>query len=189
MGLFDRFRPDRHPQEDDVRGETAAVPLASPAAQQPIDRFQAPARPMVDPRNVVSPLTRERVQRICDEQKWNYEVDGDGDVAGSWNGEPFYFIVAGDHDEILQVSSRLNRPIEEFEVETARQFVDDWHRDKIWPKLALGQDSEGVIRLHATFAVDYEYGVADSQILQQLLCAIGTVGNAYDALRDTLETA
>lgn len=188
MGLFDRFRPDHRAQDDGVRDEAVNVPLAAPA-QQPIDSFQAPARPIADPRNVVAPLTRERVRRVCDDQQWKYEVDEDGDVAGSWNGEPFYFIIAGDHDEILQVSSRLTRPIEEFEVDTARQFVDDWHRDKIWPKLALGQDSEGTIRLHATFAVDYEYGVADSQILQQLLCAIGTVGNAYDALKDTLETA
>ncbi len=137
------------------------------------------ARESADP---IRPISQERIAALLDGQGWHYQIDDEGDLGGVWNGNSFYFLLTGQDQELLQVLGYLRPRIPAEQVEALRQFVEDWHRDHFWPKCyVLDDPDDGSLRLAATVTIDHEQGATDAQLLQHLLCGLGTSGQVFSA--------
>ncbi|MDR0989931.1 MAG: YbjN domain-containing protein [Propionibacteriaceae bacterium] len=131
---------------------------------------------------VPAPLSRERIEQALQRHSWSYQVDSDGDVGGIWNGNTFYFFVTGEQDEILHIQSRWHVTLDIDQRLEALQAIDDWHRERLWPKAYTQVDDRGNVIIVAEHAVDWEFGLTDDQLFQTLLCAVAASLGLFDYL-------
>lgn len=131
---------------------------------------------------VNAPLSQERLKGILDSQGHHWFVDKDGDLGGSWQCGMFYFIITGRQKEILHIQMQWKGTLPIDALDEVRQFIASWHREKLWPKCYHRIDDQGAIRISCENNVDWEYGATDSQLLQQIRCALATADSFCSAL-------
>lgn len=134
----------------------------------------------------VRPISQARIEHVLTQEGYVYTIDEDGDVGGRWDHTFVYFFLQGQNREILNVSGRFLIPIPEEQVEDARLFIEDWHRDHIWPKAYMITASDGSHLVCGDVTLDHEKGVSDAQLRQHAQCGIGTLCQCFEALRDSL---
>ncbi len=120
-----------------------------------------------------TPLTRSRITRYLDSHEFSYAIDDDGDPTGSWEGNLFWFLCLGRAGEILQVRGRWDRTLPLAQRSAARLVLNDWNRDRIWPKVySRVEDDE--LAVYAEVSADLEAGADDAQLRQLLDCGLST---------------
>jgi len=130
-------------------------------------------------------LTRDRVARYLDGRGYRFVVDDDGDLTGTWDGSRFWFLLLGDHEEILQVRGRWNRTLPVEQRRSLALAVNDWNRERIWPKVYVRDEEDG-LALYSEVSVDLEHGATDSQLAQAVACGLGTGVQMFSALEGLL---
>ena len=138
-------------------------------------------RPHGRPRQRTRPLTVDRVEAYLVGQGYHVTRDADGDLTGTWDGDRFWFLLLGEHGEILQVRGRWHRTLPEARRTAALLAVNDWNRERIWPKAYVRSEDEGTA-VYAETSVDLEHGVTDDQLGQLLACGLGTGVQFFAAL-------
>lgn len=122
---------------------------------------------------VPEPITRERVEAYLRAHQYHFEIDGDGDVTGVWDGNQLWFLLLGEDAEVLQVRGRWHNALGAPNRLSVLRAVNDWNRDRIWPKVYLRDEEPGLV-LYAEVSVDLEHGATDAQLSQYLGCGIAT---------------
>ncbi|MHA3947389.1 type III secretion system chaperone family protein [Cellulomonas bogoriensis] len=146
----------------------------------PLRRQPAPVGP--DPARLVPhPLDAARVREYLTGQGYSVAVDEDGDLTGTWDGDRFWFMLLGEKKEILQVRGRWQRTLPPGRRAAALLAVNDWNRERIWPKVYLRDEEDGTA-LYAEVSVDLEHGVSDAQLAQLVACGLGTGVQFFSAL-------
>ena len=130
-------------------------------------------------------LTRERIADYLVGRGYRFVVDDDGDLTGTWDGSRFWFLMLGEQQEILQVRGRWHRSLPLDQRATASLAVNDWNRERIWPKAYL-REEEGVLALYSEVSADFEPGVTDVQLAQLLACGLGTGVQMFSTLEALL---
>ena len=106
------------------------------------------------------PLSRERIADYLIGRGYRFVVDDDGDLTGTWDGSRFWFLLLGEQQEILQVRGRWHRTLQLDQRDAAALAVNDWNRERIWPKAYL-REEEGVLALYSEVSADFEPGVTE----------------------------
>ncbi len=132
-----------------------------------------------------TPVTRARIEQYLAQHDYSFELDSDGDVTGLWDGNQLWFLLLGEDTEVLQVRGRWQKALAGEDRATALRAINDWNRDRIWPKVYLRQEEPG-LALYAEVSVDLEHGVTDAQLSQYLECGIATSGMALNSIPPTL---
>ncbi|PZR55553.1 YbjN domain-containing protein [Xylanimonas oleitrophica] len=142
-------------------------------------RPQAPAAPVLAgaPQRPV-PLTAQRVGDDLARRGYRFRIDDDGDVTGTWDGNRFWFLLLGDHDEILQVRGRWAGAVSSRARLAVLQAVNDWNRERIWPKVYVREEDDG-LALYAEVSVDFEHGATDDQIAATVSCGLVTAAQFF----------
>ena len=125
-------------------------------------------------------LSRDRIEAALRANDWHYQVDEDGDLCGLWGDNLFYFFATGEQHEILYVRGRWHHSIDLERRTEAREVIDDWHRDRLWPKGFTRVNDEGELRVFGELVIDFENGVTDAQLEHSLRCAISTTLQLFD---------
>lgn len=128
------------------------------------------------------PITRDRLVSIFEDNGWKYYIDNEGDLGGNWDDNQFYFLLRGEDGEILHIQSMWHMTPNIDRLEEVRSFIEQWHREHLWPKCYHRISDEGRIRVFCENTVDHELGATDAQLLQQIHCALGTATSFYDEL-------
>lgn len=163
--------PPRHvePREDDA----AALP-------------PAPAPPPA-PREGVRPITRERIEACLREQGYRYRVGADSTLIGNWDGDSFVISLIGEREDILQVRGTWHGTIEADLAPGIAHVVNDWNRDRIWPKVYTRPVSGG-LQAVTEVSMDLAPGATDLQITEAIACGLGTGVQFFASLTDLLAT-
>jgi hypothetical protein len=127
------------------------------------------------------PLTRERVEAYLVDRGYSVTFDEDGDITGTWDGHRFWFMLVGEEHEVLQVRGRWRRTLPYARRTAALLAVNDWNRERIWPKVYLRDEEDGTA-LYTEVSVDLEHGVTDDQLAQMIACGLGTGVQFFSAL-------
>ena len=127
------------------------------------------------------PLDGARVEAYLVGQGYHVMRDEDGDLTGTWDGDRFWFLMLGDHQEVLQVRGRWHRTLQEHHRAAVLLAVNDWNRERIWPKAYL-RTGEGEVTVYGEVSVDLEHGVTDQQLAQMVGCGLGTSVQFFAAL-------
>ncbi|MFE5311262.1 YbjN domain-containing protein [Isoptericola sp. NPDC056605] len=139
---------------------------------------RAPSRPRgTAPR----PLSHARVADDLSRRGYRFRTDDDGDVTGTWDGNRFWFLLLGDHDEILQVRGRWAGTVPEGARLAVLQAVNDWNRERVWPKVYARAEGEG-LALYAEVSVDFEHGATDEQLAATVSCGLVTSSQFFSTV-------
>lgn len=149
-------------------------------------RSRGHERPLPQPSSAAPALTQERLKGLLDSREWSWFVDNEGDLGGIWDGNTFYFMLHGDEGSILHISGVLNRRISMDRLDEVRDFIRQWHHDRLWPKVAHRVTDTGELRIQAENTVDWRVGASDPQLLQQIDCALATASGFFEALIERL---
>lgn len=147
-----------------VLPETTARPDARP------DR-PAARRPSV--LDVPTPVTRDRVASYLGSRGYTSRLDEDGDITGTWDGNRFWFMLLGADKDIIQVRGRWHRPLAESHRVATLQIVNDWNRDRIWPKAYVRREN-GALSLYTEHSVDFGAGATQDQVDQTVAGGLST---------------
>ena len=132
------------------------------------------------------PLSAQRVGDDLARRGYRFRIDEDGDVTGTWDGNRFWFLLLGDHEEILQVRGRWAGAVPPHTRLAVLQAANDWNRERIWPKVYAREEGEG-LALYAEVSVDFEYGATDDQLAATVSCGLVTASQFFGSL-STLTT-
>ncbi|MBB4072166.1 YbjN domain-containing protein [Leucobacter sp. OH2974_COT-288] len=135
---------------------------------------------------MLKPVASERVETLLKEMNYSYGRDDENDLMGLWDGNVFYFLAPPSGD-LLQIMSFFRHDFAAQHEEQLRDFIDEWHRTKYWPRLTMlrvGED-ESELRIRADHGVHYEHGASDEQLRLQINCALQTALRSYSALTQT----
>lgn len=134
---------------------------------------------------VPTPISRDRLEEIFKQRGFHYFIDSDGDLGGDWDDHRFYFLFFGPQREILQVRAFYSRPLHIEARPTVLSVLDNFHRDKLFPKLYT-RIEEDKLKVYAEHSCDYEHGATNAQIDLHLTCGISTSLEAFKLLDNTL---
>ncbi|MEU2199352.1 YbjN domain-containing protein [Isoptericola sp. NPDC019482] len=130
---------------------------------------------------VPRPLSRTRVADDLTRRGYRFRTDDDGDVTGTWDGNRFWFLLLGDHDEILQVRGRWAGTVPEGARLAVLQAVNDWNRERVWPKVYARPEGEG-LALYAEVSADFEHGATDEQLAATVSCGLVTSSQFFSTV-------
>lgn len=120
-------------------------------------------------------LSKQRIEDILRKNEWAYETDDDGDLSGVWDSWPFWFVLHGENKEILQIVCRCTRDFEPDQLQTLQRELDDWNREKLWPRAYYRTHPDtGELSVFGDNVIDHEMGLTDDQLEQHIRCSIGT---------------
>lgn len=143
-------------------------------------RHGRPAGPHLAPQRP-RPLDSARVEAYLVGQGYHVLRDEDDDLTGSWDGDRFWFLLLGERREILQVRGRWHRTLPLHRRGSALLAVNDWNRERIWPKAYL-RTEEDEVAVYAEVSFDLEHGATDDQLAQLVACGLGTGVQLFAAL-------
>lgn len=132
----------------------------------------------------LAPLSKDRIKAGLEREGWSYGVDSDGDIGGGWEYASFYFFVNGKDDELLCIRGTWRGQLPGTELGRAIELCNAWNSEKLWPKTYARLDEEGNVRVHTEHNVDYEQGITDGQLSQQLICAVNTGMSFFEQINE-----
>jgi Putative bacterial sensory transduction regulator len=135
-------------------------------------------------RERATPLTRDRIAAYLLSRGYRFLLDDDGDLTGTWDGSRFWFLLLGEHAEVLQVRGRWHRTLPTSRRTSVLLAANDWNRERIWPKVYV-REEDGELALYSEVSVDLENGVTATQLAQLIACGLGTGVQMFTVL-DTL---
>lgn len=135
-----------------------------------------------------TPLTRDRVAAYLRRRGYKFVVDAEGDLTGTWDDNRFWFLLLGDHEEILQIRGRWQRQLPAGQRRALALALNDWNRERIWPKVYL-REEEDELALYSEVSIDLEHGATESQLAQAIACGLGTGVKMFDSLAGLLPPA
>jgi hypothetical protein len=139
-------------------------------------RDATPRRELRDtgtPGDTAWPLDMTRIEEYLASKDFRFVRDADGDVTGNWDDNRFWFMLLGGRQEIVQVRGRWDKPIPLADRSLALHVVNDWNRERIWPKVYLRTEDES-LALYCEVSADFSAGATDAQLAQLLACGLGT---------------
>ena len=128
-------------------------------------------------------MTGARVESSLVDRGYRVQRDQDGDLTGTWDGNRYWFLLLGEHHEILQVRGRWHRTLTIERRTAALLALNDWNRERLWPKVYL-REEDGATALYAEVSVDLEHGATDDQLAQLVACGLGTGVQFFATLAD-----
>jgi hypothetical protein len=137
------------------------------------------------PDQVVLPVTRDRIERSLRQNGYRFRLEPDGSITGNWDGNHFGIALVGPKAAILQVRGTWSRTIEVELAPGIAHVVNDWNRDRIWPKVYTRVGSGG-LHLYTEVSLDVGAGATDAQIAEALACGLGTGVQFFTLLTDLL---
>lgn len=162
-----------------ARGAGRAVEgsLARRRAAAPRPATTRPGRGRVGPARPRS-LSAARVADDLTRRGYRFRTDSDGDITGTWDGNRFWFLLLGDHSEILQVRGRWAGSVTPTSRLSVLQTVNDWNRERVWPKVYTRPEGDG-LALYAEVSVDFEHGATDEQLAATVSCGLVTASQFF----------
>ena len=124
------------------------------------------------------PLTVQRIADDLSRRGYKFRVDNDGDVTGTWDGNRFWFLLLGEHHEILQIRGRWAGNVQAASRLSVLQATNDWNRERIWPKVYARTETYG-LTLYSEVSVDFEHGATDDQLAQTVSCGLVTAAQFF----------
>jgi len=131
------------------------------------------------------PLTRARIAAFLDGEGYKHVMDDDGDLAASWNGNPFWIIVSGELEEVLQVRGRWATTVPVDARTSLLHVVNGWNRDRFWPKAYVREEGDR-LALYGEGSTDLAHGVTDDQLARFVLTGLATTLQLFDHVAATL---
>lgn len=134
-----------------------------------------------------SKFTKERVVSYFLSEGYKFSHDEDGDLLGIWDGHPFWFLFLSPNSDFLQVRGSWHRKVSHQNRHLMMHTMNDWNRDRIWPKAYIREDSDGTENsIYSETTFDFSEGVSDLQLHYSIDYALQTALQFFTHLNGVL---
>lgn len=138
------------------------------------------------PPDDVRPVTAQRILATLRALGYGATEVTDGVFGGRWEGSSFTVTLTGDNADVLQVRGTWREKLEADLAAGIHQVLNDWNRDRIWPKVFTRPSGDG-LRVHADVSVPVGDGVSDAQLAEIVACGFQTGSQFFAALAELLD--
>ena len=132
------------------------------------------------------PVTAERVLERMTALGHRVATDDDGNLHGLWGPDHFWFLRLGSRRTAFQVRGRWHRTLPPERRADLLLALNDWNRDRSWPKAYLRPQGDGRLAVFSEVAVDMDRGATDDQLDIAITHGLGAGRRLFDALEHQL---
>lgn len=129
------------------------------------------------------PVTFARLVAMLGDQGFRTDDSGSTLRRRSDEAEIAISIPAGDAPVLVVRGNRVGAPIPTARLHDLEAFVNDWHRERIWPTMVLTR-ADDQVAVHGHVGIDATAGLTDIQLREYLRIGIGTMYQCFRALAD-----
>lgn len=134
--------------------------------------------------DAIQPLSQELLGEIFKSLDLRYFIDDEGDFGSIFDDNQFYFFFQGVQGEVLTIQARWHKAVAMDDLDELRVALNEWNRDKFWPRAYHRVSDDGQIRVFGDLSVDFEPGVTPNQLEQTLRCVVATSTQLFASLAD-----
>lgn len=136
----------------------------------------------------VAPVTLERVQERLTRAGYAYiEDDEHPDVLRArFDDYRFHFLLTGDERAVLQTRGRWNHSVDISRKVEMIKLCNEWNMNRIWPKVYVRRESEGLLGVYGETISDFRTGGTDTQIDVSIECGLSSVIAFFHSLEERL---
>lgn len=130
----------------------------------------------------LGPITQQRLETALDALEVNYGHDDDGDVIAGFDGNPCWFRLSGPGEEEIAFTfnGRWKAWLPSERWLEALELANEWNASRMFPRALCVRDDDGDVILGVDYVVDYEFGVTDQQLRNDISIAITTTVDFFE---------
>lgn len=136
----------------------------------------------------LEPISLARVEESLTRQGYAFLEDAStpDHVRARFDDYRFTFLLAGHDHAVLQSRGKWSRLVDvEHKLEMIR-MCNEWNMRRIWPKVYVRREGEGMLAVYGEVAADFGAGAADAQIDRALRCGLSSVIAFFHGLEERL---
>lgn len=143
--------------------------------------------PLSEDAQSLAPISRERLEATLTDLEITYGEDEDGDLIAGFEGHPCWFRITGPDDLEIAFSfnGRWRGAVPVQELPEAVMSVNEWNATQMFPRALCVEDGEGQVIFGADYLHDYEFGVTDQQLRNDVQIAVTTALNYFAFLDES----
>lgn len=132
----------------------------------------------------VAPLSIERVESALSQHGYSFVEDADNPdiLRARFDEYRFQFMLTGESLAILQTRGRWNHTVDISRKIDMLKICNEWNMGRVWPKVYVRRENEGMLGLYAETTHDFDLGATDTQIDRALSCGLRTVISFFHEL-------
>ncbi len=133
-------------------------------------------------------LSLQRVEASLERHGYAFiEDDEHPDILRArFDSYPFLFLLAGEHQTILQTRARWNHSVDVARKVEMVKLCNEWNMNRIWPKVYVRREAETVLGMYGEVAIDFGTGAKDEQIDRSIECGLTTIISFFHDLEERL---
>src|SRR5699024_9751449 len=96
----------------------------------------------------------------------------------------FQFMISGEEHGVLQTRGRWSHSVDVSRKVEMIKLCNEWNVNRIWPKVYVRRESEGLLGVYGELAADFRAGALDKQIDSAITCGLSTVIAFFHSLEE-----
>jgi len=177
-GWIRALRGDAGSRPGEKPGDKPTGGRVRPAGRNDLQFFET-AQP--DP---PTPVTRERVEALLDEQGLGWFVDHEGDLGLMFQSRLHHVLLLGPGSGALQVRGQWNRLAAIERLDDLLELCQQVNLERVWPSVFVQVRDDGAVAPTAQVSTFLPYGATDEQLATFVLGGLGVINAFFDALDD-----
>lgn len=167
------------------RGLSRAAPT-SPARLEVTAPNESQRR--MDSADGLAPLSLERVEQALSRLGYCFVEDEEHEdvLRARFDDYRFHFAIAGEDHGVLQTRGRWSHSVDISRKVEMVKLCNEWNMNRIWPKVYVRRESEGLLGVYGELVSDFRAGVLDAQIEGAIKCGLSTVIAFFHSLEERL---
>ncbi|WP_422117002.1 YbjN domain-containing protein [Brachybacterium sp. UNK5269] len=147
---------------------------------------ESPAQ--TDSNHGLAPLSLSRVEECLTRHGYAYvEDDEHAEVLRArFDDYRFQFMISGEAHGVLQTRGRWSHSVDVSRKVEMIKLCNEWNMNRIWPKVYVRRESEGLLGVYGELSADFRAGALDSQIDSAIQCGLSTVIAFFHSLEERL---
>ncbi|GAB4096686.1 YbjN domain-containing protein [Brachybacterium horti] len=145
-------------------------------------------RLLADSTEGLTPMSLQRVQQALTRHGYAYVEDEAHPeiLRARFDDYRFQFMLSGEDHGVLQTRGRWNHSVDMSRKVQMIKLCNEWNMNRVWPKVYVRRESEGLLGVYGELAADFRAGALDAQVDSALTCGLSTVIAFFHSLEDRL---
>jgi hypothetical protein len=136
----------------------------------------------------VTPISTSRVETSLTTHGYAFVEDADHPevLRARFDDYRFQFMLTGEAGTVLQTRGRWNHAVTFSHKPEMLKLCNEWNMSRVWPKVYVRRESEGMLGLYGEVTSDFSSGASDQQIDRAIECGLRTVIAFFHELEERL---
>ncbi|MGO3479201.1 MAG: YbjN domain-containing protein [Brachybacterium tyrofermentans] len=147
---------------------------------------ESPALP--DSTHGLAPMTMARIEQSLARHGYAFVEDDEHPeiLRARFDDYRFQFMLSGEEQAVLQTRGRWSHSVDFSRKVEMVKLCNEWNMNRIWPKVYVRRESEGLLGVYGELAADFRAGALDSQVDSAIKCGLSTVIAFFHSLEERL---